>query len=110
MGHPNFFQQISITLIVKRMLIGAVIGLIVISFFIFSVDQPNPEWGKFWRVRPLIITPLAAAFGILSFYLKDLLQPKTTVLVIVVYVISTLAFIVALWLGIVLGLDGTMWN
>ncbi|MEO5650838.1 MAG: hypothetical protein ABIR03_13070 [Ginsengibacter sp.] len=46
----------------KPILIGAGIALIVISFFVFGVDEPHLEWGKFWMVRPLIITPLAGAW------------------------------------------------
>ena len=92
------------------MLIGALTGLAIISFFVFSVDEPDPEWGKLWMVRPLIITPLAGAFGILSFYLKDFVRPKSKVMIVLVFSLSIMAFIIALWLGIVLGLDGTLWN
>lgn len=94
----------------KRMLLGEVIGLIVISFFLFSVDEPNPEWGNLWMVRPLILTPLAGAFGILSFYLRDFVGPQSKVMSFLVFLTSLILFIIALWLGIVLGLDGTLWN
>ena len=92
------------------MLVGLLIGLVVISFFVFSVDTPKPEWGKWWRVRPLIITPLVGAFGMLVFYLKDIIRPQDTVMNVFVFLISVLGFIIALWLGVVLGLDGTLWN
>lgn len=104
------FKEIDSTSVIKRMLIGFSIGLVVISFFIFSVDAPNPEWGKWWRVRPLIITPLASSFGMLVFYLKDIVRPQSTVMKILVFLVSVVGFIIALWLGIVLGLDGTLWN
>jgi hypothetical protein len=58
----------------------------------------------------LIITPLAGAVGILSFYLKDFIRPQSNLMTALVFVFSLLAFIVALWMGIVLGLDGTLWN
>ncbi len=102
--------QINPQSLMKRMLLGAFIGFIIISFFVFSVDDPNPDWGKFWRIRPLIITPLAGAFGILSFYCKDLIRPQSKVMTVLVYVLSLVAFLIALWMGIVLGLDGTLWN
>ena len=92
------------------MLVGALIGLVVISFFIFPLDDPDPAWGKWWRVRPLIITPLAAAFGILIFYLKEFIRPKGRLMTVLVFLVSVIGFVVALWLGIVLGLDGTLWN
>jgi hypothetical protein len=106
----TILKEISSTSIIKRMLIGFGIGLIVISFLVFSVDTPKPEWGTWWQVRPLIITPLAAAFGILAFYLKDIVRPQGNVMNVLVFLVSVLGFIIALWLGIVLGLDGTLWN
>ena len=75
-----------------------------------SADNPDPAWGKFWRVRPLIITPLAAAFGFLAFSLKDIIRPEGNLYKAVVYMASLVIFVIALWLGIVLGLDGTLWN
>lgn len=102
--------QISLKSLIKRMILGAAIGFVIISFFVFSVDEPNPEWGKYWFIRPLIITPLAGAFGILSFYLKDYLQPQKGNIKLLVVLVSTFAFMIALWLGVVLGLDGTMWD
>lgn len=69
-------QQLNTRAVILRMLLGAAIGFAIISVFVFSVDNPNPDWGKFWRIRPLIITPLAGAFGILSFYLTNLIRPQ----------------------------------
>jgi hypothetical protein len=106
----DFISQLTFKSVITRMLIGALIGLAIISLFIFSIDGPNPAWGDYWRVKPLIITPLVSAFGFLSFYLKEYINPKSDAGKIVVFLISTLAFVVALWLGTVLGLDGTLWN
>lgn len=103
-------QQINSKSLIKRMFLGAVIGLIIISFFVFSVDEPNPNWGKLWKIRPLIITPLAGAFGILSFYFKDFIRPRSNLKTVLGFLFSIIAFMIALWLGIVLGLDGTLWN
>ncbi len=47
---PN--QPVSL---VKPILVGAGIALLVISFFVFGVDEANPAWGKFWMIRPLIV-------------------------------------------------------
>lgn len=102
--------QIKTSSIIKRMLTGAAIGLTLISIFVFSVDDPNPEWGKYWMIRPLIITPLVAAFGSLSFYLKDFVRPVSDLMRLVVILLSGIAFIIALWMGFILGLDGTLWN
>ena len=96
--------------VTKRMLLGAVTGFVIIAFFVFSVDDPDPDWGERWRIRPLVITPLAGAFGILSFYLKDFVRTKASFMKLLLAFFSLMAFIIALWLGIVLGLDGTLWN
>jgi len=107
----NFsIPQITTISIIKRMLTGAVIGLAIISVLVFSVDEPNPEWGKFWMIRPLIITPIVAAFGFLSFFLKDFVRPQNDLMRLVVILLSIIAFIIALWMGTILGLDGTLWN
>ena len=93
----------------KPILIGAAIGLIAISFFVFGVDKPNPEWGKLWMIRPLIITPMAGAMGGAFYYFMDYQSSRGFNRTIAV-VLSMIVFIVGLWLGIVLGLAGTMWH
>lgn len=106
----DFLSQLTFKHVFKNMLIGAAIGLAIISLFIFSVGDPNPEWGKYWRIKPLIITPLVSAFGFLSFFLNEYINPKTNAGKIIVFFVSLIAFIVAMWLGTVLGLNGTLWN
>ncbi len=61
-------------------------------------------------IRPLIITPIVAAFGFLSFFLKDFVRPQSDLMRLVVILLSIIAFIIALWMGTILGLDGTLWN
>lgn len=90
--------------------IGAAIGLFLIVLFVASVDETNPEWGTFWMLRPLLIVPLAgAAGGAVRFYL----QKRLTQLGLhqaVGFFLGLFALVVALWMGFVLGLDGTFWN
>ena len=93
----------------KSMLIGAAIGFIVISFFVFGVDRPHPEWGKLWMIKPLIITPFAGAVGGAFYYFMDY-QRSRGFNKIVAVILSLIVFVVGLWLGIVLGLNGTMWD
>lgn len=109
MTQQNQNQSLTLASLVKPMLVGAGIALLVISFFVFGVDQPHPEWGKYWMIRPLIVTPLAGAMGGAFYALMDYQSSRgfnrtgAILLSIVVYFIG-------LWLGTVLGLAGTMWN
>lgn len=95
--------------IVKPILIGAGIALLAISFFVFGVDNPKPEWGKYWMIRPLIITPLAGAMGGAFYAFMDYQNTRGFNRTLAV-LLSMLVYVIGLWLGIVLGLDGTMWD
>ncbi|MFN2457964.1 MAG: hypothetical protein ABR502_07175, partial [Chitinophagaceae bacterium] len=70
---------------------------------------PNPEWGKYWMIRPFIITPLAGAMGGAFYALMDH-QSSRDFSRTVAILLSFVVYIIGLWLGAVLGLDGTMWN
>jgi hypothetical protein len=102
-SHP----QVSLA---KRMLLGGGIGLALISLFVFGVDHPDPDWGKYWMIKPLIITPLAGAMGGLSNYIIMGFHRQVGANKVVAIIISAIVFFVGLWLGVVLGLDGTMWD
>jgi hypothetical protein len=100
------YQPVSL---IKPVLIGAGIALAVISFFVFSVDEPNPAWGKLWMIRPLIVTPFAGAMGGAFFYFMDQMTYRGMNRTIAV-ILSLIVYIIGLWLGTVLGLVGTLWN
>ncbi|WP_423146641.1 hypothetical protein [Rubrolithibacter danxiaensis] len=97
-------------LLAKAMMAGAGIGLILISFFVFGVDEPNPEWPKLWFIKPLIVTPAAGAMGGAFYYLMDHLSSRGRLDKTLAIILSVIVFIIGLWLGTVLGLDGTMWD
>jgi hypothetical protein len=94
----------------KRMLIGTAIGLIVISYFLISSGGGDPAWGRFWMIQPLIITPFAGAMGGLCNYIIFKYHEQFGVTKVVATVLSVLVYIVGLWMGVVLGLNGTMWD
>jgi hypothetical protein len=100
-------RQVSL---VKRMLVGAGIGLLLISPFLLSDGEPNPEWGKLWMIKPLIIVPLAGAMGGLCNYFIVHFHDQVGLNKTIAIILSVMVFIIGLWLGTVLGLDGTMWN
>jgi hypothetical protein len=103
-------QQIHSSPIGKPMLFGAGIGLIVISYFLIGNGEPNPAWGKLWMIRPLIVVPAAGATGGVFYYFMDHLRYQGGWKKILANILSLIIFIIGLWLGIVLGLAGTMWN
>ena len=92
-----------------RMLVGAAIGLILISLFIFP-GEPDPLWGKYWMIRPLIIVPIAGAMGGLCNHLLIRFYFLVGMNKVMAWILSAIIFIIGLWMGIVLGLDGTLWN
>lgn len=96
--------------LIIKMIIGAILGFTLISLMVFSVKNPKPEWGELWMIRPLIIVPSAGAVGSLFFSSIEILRPQGILKKVLLIIVSTFAFIVTLWMGIVLGLDGTLWN
>jgi hypothetical protein len=96
--------------LILRMLIGVGIALAVILIFVLDVDKPNPAWHKTWWVRPIIITPLAGAGGGLFFHFMYELGKKSIWKKITFSLIGIMGYVIALWMGIVLGLAGTLWD
>lgn len=95
--------------VLKAMLIGAGIGLLIILFFITGAET-QPHWPDNWKIRPLIITPLVAAFAGGFSYIVSKGLKREGLNGILAIILSLIGFFVALWLGIVLGLDGTLWD
>lgn len=103
-------QPIHSSSLSKRMLLGVGIALILITIFLLGVGEPNPAWGKLWMIRPLIIVSLAGAMGGVFYYFMDHLRYQGGWRKTLAYILSLIGYIIALWLGTVLGLDGTLWN
>lgn len=98
------------TLLWNYISIGALIGFAIIAVFVFSVDQPKAAWGTYWKLKPLILTPMITAFGGGLFYLIEQAFIRNKWSKGWALVIGAIAFIISLWLGIVLGLNGTLWD
>lgn len=94
----------------KRMLQGAGIALIVIIVFLAGAGEPDPEWPQLWIIKPLIIVPLAGALGGLFYYNMDHLRYEGGWRKVLAILLSLVIYIIVLWLGIVLGLNGTTWD
>lgn len=61
-------------------------------------------------LKPLIIVPLAGAIGGALYYFMETLRYQGSWGKIVVTIVSVIGYIIILWLGTVLGLNGTLWN
>lgn len=103
-------HSISRVRMAKFMATGAIIAFILITIFLFQVNNPDPAWGRYWMVRPMIIVPLAGAMGGLVFYLADYVCVSKGWTKAWGYLPGLVIYIVGLWLGFVLGLDGTLWD
>ena len=110
MTHSNNSASSPTISLSKRMITGAAIGLLVITWFLISVDEPNPQWGNLWMIRPLIIVPFAGAMAGLCNYFIMSYHNQFAVNKILAMIISAIISLFGLWIGIVLGLNGTLWN
>lgn len=110
MNYKILNQKFHTGSVYKRAFQGGGIALVLIILFLAGVDTPNPEWPKFWMVRPLVVVPIAGAMGGVFFYFMDFMRNGGIWSKILANVISLFAYLVAVWMGTVLGLDGTLWN
>lgn len=111
MVHKNdFASQVSFdATLAKRMLIGAGIALVFIAIFLYGTTQ-NPEWSPYWILRPFIIVPLAGAFGGAFYHFMGIPRSRGGWVKALAILFSFIGYVVIVWLGIVLGLDGTLWD
>ncbi|WP_229244143.1 potassium transporter KefB [Emticicia sp. CRIBPO] len=103
-------QSINAVSLTKNVLVGAGIALAAIIFFLLQVKHPNPEWGQFWMVRPMIIVPLAGATGGACFYFLNNAFSEKGWRKTLAFIVSVIVYVVGFWMGFVLGLAGTLWN
>ena len=94
----------------KRMILGAGIGFLFISLFLVMAGGTKPEWGDFWMIRPLLVVPVATALGGAFYTFLDPWRRKGGYQQFLAELLGLLGFIFSLWIGTVLGLDGTYWD
>lgn len=99
------------SLLSRRILTGAAIGLVLILVFVIPGLKNAPaEWGQYWIIRPLIVTPL---FGALAGYINhvlDFLRKEGGSKKILANVLAVIIYAILLWSGTIAGLGGTMWD
>lgn len=103
-------QKIISATLAKRMLFGTILAFAVISLFVFRVPHPRPEWGSLWMIRPLIVTPLAGAMCGACYHMIHFLLCQHGKRKILAITLGILVYFIGLWMGIVLGLAGTLWH
>ena len=91
-------------------LTGAGIALVLILVFLLGAGEPDPAWPALWIIKPLIIVPAAGAIGGGIFFIMDHLCIQGGWKKIAANALSLLFYLITLWMGTVLGLDGTWWN
>ncbi|MBL0135449.1 MAG: potassium transporter KefB [Chitinophagaceae bacterium] len=96
--------------IIKRMLIGACIALLLISLFLYGVNNPKPEWSKLWILKPLLIVPIAGALGGFFYYMMEKFRNRGRWWNIIAIGASIIGYLIILWIGTILGLNGTLWD
>ena len=94
--------------LLASVLVGGGIGLLLMSLLLF--DSVHPEWGPYWKVRPLVVITIVGALGGAGYHLLHPLRNLGGWKTFFAYILSILGYIIALWLGSVLGLVGTLWN
>lgn len=95
---------------VKHLVVGTTLALLLISIFLAGVKHPNPNWPAYWMVRPLVLVPVAGALGGGFFYMVRQWGQHETWKKVVATLIGVLGYLVAVWMGTIVGLDGTLWN
>ncbi len=110
MAHrKNLIASVDFVRFSKSVLAGAGIAFILILLFILPVEG-KPEWGKWWMIRPLIIVPIAGAGAGALYYFMGPLRRLGGWNAFGAYAVCLVVYVFALWIGTVLGLDGTLWN
>ena len=97
------------TLWVQKSVIGGIVGFVAIAIFLFPIDNPELAWGKFWMAKPVLIVTLAGMVGG-TFYHLITAALSIGWKKILGIVLGSLIYIFGLWIGTVLGLNGTLWN
>ena len=96
--------------LIKPMLLGTVVGVLVVSLFLFSSGEGKPEWGTLWKIRPMIVLPLAgAAWGVCYYFLRQN-HSRFGVNKTIAVILGVLGLFIAMWMGVVVGFDGTLWD
>jgi ABC-type transport system involved in cytochrome c biogenesis permease subunit len=94
----------------KHLLIGAGTALLIVGFFVIAAGKGNPDWGDYWRIKPLLLSPILGGITSLCYNAAAPLRQIKGWPGKLFLGLSILGFMIGQWIGLVLGLAGTMWN
>lgn len=94
----------------RRMLVGGGIALALICIFVLGAGEGSPAWGPYWRIKPLLLTPFLGGLIGLCYDLTEPLRQLNGWQGKLFFILSLLSYAIGLWISLVLGLNGTMWN
>lgn len=94
----------------RKMIIGAGIGLILISIFLIGVKNPDASWGEYWMIRPLLMLSFAGAMSGLVFHVMNHYRKFYGWNTALINIVSFIICFIGMWMGFVLGLVGTLWH
>ena len=90
--------------------VGAAIGLSIIGAFLYTVRNPNPLWGSYWTLRPVLSCALSGFVAGTILYILMSYPYRTMLWSILGKLIGFATFFGLLWVGMVAGLAGTFWH
>ncbi len=98
------------TNLLKTALTGGAVALIFIAIFLMGVDEADPSWPKYWKLKPFLMVPLAGAIGGTFYHFMGYLRTQGSWKKVLGFLLGIVGYLVILWLGTVLGLNGTLWD
>lgn len=94
----------------KRMLLIGSIGLAIVSVFVIGAGKGDQAWGSNWQIKPLLLTPILGAIIGLLYDITEPLRKLKGIIGITFTILSVIAVLIGLFISLVLGLNGTMWD
>lgn len=111
---PTFIHYLKLTFqsrsLFRNILFGALPAFTLIVIFLSSANNPDPAWHPLWILRPLLLVPFAGAMGGLFFTFMEPWRNKSGWTKAFAYLACLLVYVIGVFMGIVLGLDGTYWD
>ena len=95
--------------LIQKSIVGCAIALLAIAVMIIPIQNPDASWGTFWMVKPFLMVTLAGVLGGMIYHLITIRFQNGWKKPIGI-VLGLLVYIFGLWIGAILGLDGTLWN